>query len=202
MATHARSEKVLKEAATAIGVKNSFASPVIARLVAIGKVLHRTTPSQKGLPASRIHELLLAELEKYKDVLLTNPLLSMPGFDVHKDTPVEPLHTVLLGIVKYFWAQTMWILEKNKQLPLFQTRLHSLEPSGLNIPSIMADYMCRYRGGLIGKHFKTISQIMPFAVVGLVSDSLKNTWLAIGRLVVLIWETNINNLEEYLVSKA
>lgn len=121
------------------------------------------------------------------------------GFDVHKDSPAEPLHTHLLGAVKYFWAQTIWILEKEKRFDEFQVRLNSLGQSGLNIPNILADYMCRYRGGLIGKHFKTISQIMVFAVAGLVSENLKNTWLSIGRLTVLLWETDIEDVENYLV---
>ena len=201
MATHASAEKPLKEAVTASGVKDSFATPIINRLVAAGKSLRRATPSHPALSRDQVHQVLLAELAKCRDNMpVMNPLLDMPGFDVHQDTPVEPLHTVLLGVVKYFWGQTMWTLEKNKQLLLFQTRLNSLEADGLKIPSIMADYMCRYRGGLIGKHFKTISQIMSFAVAGLVSEELKNTWLALGRLTVLIWETEILDVEAYLVS--
>ena len=129
-----------------------------------------------------------------------NSLLNMPDFDVHRDMPVEPLYTVLLGIVKYFWGQTMWTLEKNKQLLLFQTHLNSLEANGLKILSIMANYMCCYCGGLIEKHFKTISQIMSFAVAGLVSEELKNTWLALGCFMVLIWETEILDVKVYLVS--
>ncbi len=97
----------------------------------------------------------------------------MIGFDVHKDTPVEPLHTHLLGIVKYFWSQTMWVLEKNKHLPMFQSHLNSVNQDGLNVPNILADYMCRYRGGLIGKHFKIISQVIVFAIAGLVSEKPK-----------------------------
>ncbi len=121
------------------------------------------------------------------------------GVNVHLDTPVEPLHTHLLGVVKYFWAQTMWILEKDGHFAEFQSRLNSLERSGLNVPSILADYMCRYRGSLIGKHFKTISQVMSFAVEGLVDDNLQQAWLAIGRLTVLIWETEIVNIKVYAV---
>ncbi|OBZ73359.1 hypothetical protein A0H81_07154 [Grifola frondosa] len=126
-----------------------------------------------------------------------NPLLDLPGFDVHKDTPVEPLHTHLLGVVKYFWAQTVWVLEKRGQFVQFQARLNSLAKSGLNVPNIMGDYMCRYRGGLIGKHFKTISQIMAFAICGLVEENLQNAWFAIGKLTVLIWEVQINDIHEY-----
>ncbi len=112
---------------------------------------------------------------------------------------MEPLHTHLLGVVKYFWAQTVWILEKSHKLAIFQARLNSVSQSGLNIPNILADYMCRYRGGLIGKHFKTLSQVMVFAIAGLVAKDIQNSWVAIGRLTVLIWETEINDLQVHLV---
>jgi hypothetical protein len=61
--------------------------------------------------------------------------------------------------------------------------------------------MCKYKGGLNGKHFKTIVQVMSFAVMGLVSDALINAWLALGRLTVLCWHTQIDNLEVYLVCR-
>ncbi|THG97104.1 hypothetical protein EW026_g4840 [Hermanssonia centrifuga] len=193
------SEKPVKDAMTASGVKDSLAMSVIQKLIATGKTLRRSTPTRSALTPEAVNHLLTEELKKYRGKAIINPLLDMPGFDVHKDTPVEPLHTHLLGIVKYFWAQTVWILEKDKKLSIFQSRLNSLSQSGLNIPKIMADYMCRYRGGLIGKHFKMISQVMVFAICDLVSEDLRKTWLAIGRLTVLIWETEIHDRHEYLV---
>ncbi|KAH9840233.1 uncharacterized protein C8Q71DRAFT_795353 [Rhodofomes roseus] len=54
-------------------------------------------------------------------------------------------------------AETIWILEKTGKFAAFHAKLSSLERAGLCIPNIMAGYMCRYRGSLIGKHFKTIS---------------------------------------------
>ena len=119
------------------------------------------------------------------------------------DTPVEPLHTHLLGVVKYFWAQTVWVLEKEGKFDTFQTRLNSLSKAGLRIPNILADYMCRYRGSLMCKHFKTISQVISaaFAICGLVDSTLQAAWNAVGYLTVLLWETEIENLEEYLVSQ-
>lgn len=119
---------------------------------------------------------------------------------MHKDTPTEILHTILLGVVKYYWGQTVWLLEKSKDFVLFQTRLNSILADGLNIPKIQADYMCQYKGGLIGKHFKTLSQIMAFAVVDLVPPDVLEAWLILGRLTVLLWHTEIDDVESYTVS--
>jgi hypothetical protein len=115
------------------------------------------------------------------------------------DTPTEILHTVLLGVVKYFWAQTVHILEKSKLLGLLQARMESLTIEGLNLPSLVPDYVCRYRGSLIGKHFKSLAQVMPFLVYDLVPEVVLNGWSVIGELVVLLWHTSIVNRESYLV---
>ena len=118
---------------------------------------------------------------------------------MHQDTPTEILYTVLLGIVKYFWGQTVWILEKNKGFSKFKVRLASIETSGLNIPTLSADYICAYKGSLIGKHFKSLAQLMPFLVYDLVPKKVLDAWTIIGELVVLIWHTKIKDLEDYLV---
>ncbi|KZP32683.1 hypothetical protein FIBSPDRAFT_907278 [Athelia psychrophila] len=144
LAAKAAAAGPLKKSMTSSGVKDSLAAP-----------------ERKAVPVADVNHILEEELRKFDQEKLINPLLSV------LDTPVEALHTHLLGIVKYFWAQT----------------------AGLKIPNIMADYMCRYRGGLIGKHFKTISQVM----------DVRNAWLAIGRLTVLIWETDICDLEAFII---
>ena len=100
--------------------------------------------------------------------------------------PMEILHTILLGIVKYFWGQTVWLLNKGKCFALFQVRLNSVISDGLNVPKIQADYMCHYYGGLIGKHFKTLSQVMAFTIYGLVPHEVLDAWLIIGHLTVLL----------------
>lgn len=124
------------------------------------------------------------------------------GLDVHQDTPVEILHTVLLGIVKYYWAQTFHIIDKAKKTSIFQARLGSFNIDGLNIPTLSAEYICQYRGGLIGKHFKSLAQIMPFIIHDLVSQEVLDAWLLIGRMCVLLWHTEIHDLNAYLVSSS
>lgn len=59
--------------------------------------------------------------------------------------------------------------------------------------------MCKYSGSLIGKHFKTIAQVMPFVVYDLVSKDVLNAWNVIGDLVVLLWHTEIRDMNEYCV---
>ncbi|KAJ7689756.1 hypothetical protein B0H14DRAFT_3101005 [Mycena olivaceomarginata] len=115
---------------------------------------------------------------------------------MHKDTPTEVLHTILLGVVKY-WGQTAGLLEKSKDFALFQTRLNSILSDELNVPKIQVDLMCQYKGGLIGKHFKTLSQIMPFAAEGLVPPDVLEAWLISRRLTVLLWHTEIKDTISY-----
>ena len=128
--------------------------------------------------------------------ILSSPL----GVDIHLDTPTEVLHTILLGVVKYFWQQTVFILERDKTFGQFETRLHSMGTEGLNVPKIPADHICRHNGSLIGKHYKTLAQVMVFLVHDLVPKDVLDAWHLIGDLVVLLWHTDIKDTEEYLVS--
>lgn len=121
------------------------------------------------------------------------------GFNVHEDTPTEILHTILLGVVKYFWGQTVFVVSKAHHMHTLEIQLGSVDPDGLNIDSIGEKYMCQYTGSLIGKHFKTLAQVMPFACYNIVPGDLLEVWLLIGRLTSLLWYTEIDNIDVYLV---
>ncbi|KAF9237455.1 hypothetical protein BU15DRAFT_48704 [Melanogaster broomeanus] len=88
-----------------------------------------------------------------------------------EDTPIEILHTILLGVVKYYWGQTVYILDKAHLLDTFQTRLESVNKDGLNSPTLHANYITVLKG-----------------------------WTVIGELVVLLWHTEIDNIEDYLAN--
>lgn len=123
-----------------------------------------------------------------------------PGVNIHLDTPTEVLHTILLGVVKYFWGQTVFLLEKAKLLDLLQARLDSVGQDGLNALSLNARYICQYKGGSNGKHFKSLAQVMPFLIYDIVPQTVLDGWSLISELVVLIWHTQIDDTEKYLVS--
>ncbi|KAF8181413.1 hypothetical protein K438DRAFT_2169421, partial [Mycena galopus ATCC 62051] len=190
----------LTDAVRLSGVKDMLAQPIIDSLVKMGQDLRKANPDGSAHSPDEVQAILTEELIKHQKTGegITNPLFDMDGVDMHKDTPTEILHTILLGVVKYYWGQTIWLLEKGKDFPLFQARLNSLAEDGLNIPKIQADYMCQYKGGLIGKHFKTLSQVMAFAVHGLVPQDVLEAWLILGRLTVLLWHTEIDDVTSYM----
>ncbi|KAJ7195227.1 hypothetical protein GGX14DRAFT_404142 [Mycena pura] len=106
----------------------------------------------------RTNDAIAAELKVWFDAQpgdKVNPLLDIAGLDPNRDTPVEILHTILLGIMKYTWHM-LWSSWSAKEAELFTIRLQSTDIDGLDIPPIRAAYMMQYKNNLIGKHFKTL----------------------------------------------
>lgn len=97
-----------------------------------------------------------------------------------------------------FWGQTAFILEKSRSLDVFQSCLDSIDKNGLNVPSLNMDYICHYKGSLIGKRFKSLLQVMPFLIYDLIPKTALDGWMVIGELMVLIWHMNILDTEKYL----
>ena len=116
------------------------------------------------------------------------------------DIPTEILHTILLRVVKYFWGQTVWLLDRSHSMNIFQMCLSSINSDGLNVPCLNTKYICKYKGSLVGKHFKSLAQVMPFLIYDLVPKNVLDGWSVIGALVVLLWHTEIDDTEQYLVS--
>ncbi|KAG1878687.1 hypothetical protein C8R48DRAFT_590573 [Suillus tomentosus] len=194
----------LQNSVSTTGIRDSASSSILNTLIELGKKLRKRTTGSQALSETAIEATLQKEFEDLMkgkgldDVI--NLLFGMEGLDIHMDTPTEILHTILLGVVKYFWGQTVFLLEKAKLLNVFQYRLESIDKDGLNAPCLNADYICHYKGGLIGKHFKSLAQVMPFIIHDLVPQTVLDAWTVIGELVVLIWHTEIVDTEVYLVS--
>ncbi|KZT28379.1 hypothetical protein NEOLEDRAFT_1161183 [Neolentinus lepideus HHB14362 ss-1] len=127
-----------------------------------------------------------------------NPVLAMPGVDIHKDTPVEILHTYLLGQDKYVWYATHNEWDERKQT-IFTTRLQSSSIDGLTLPSVRAKYMVQYKNALVGRHFKTLQQLGIFHLYGdLCSNLIFDLWRATGELGAYLWFYEISDMDTYL----
>ncbi|KAF8837376.1 hypothetical protein BDN67DRAFT_1028788 [Paxillus ammoniavirescens] len=195
-------EKV-KSSLSTTRVRDSLSLGILTMLVEMGKKLRKR---DAGVPAMKESEVGAALEKELEDLLngkslddVINPLLGMKNMNIHLDTPTEILHTILIGVVKYFWGQTVYLIEKAKFLDIFQSRLDSIDHDALNALSLNLEYICRYKGRLIGKHFKSLAQVMPFVIHDLVPQTVMDGWMTLGELVVLLWHTKIDDVEVYLV---
>ncbi|KAJ6615957.1 hypothetical protein B0H10DRAFT_2164767 [Mycena sp. CBHHK59/15] len=184
--------KPVKDSQTKTGVKDMYTQYWIDFLLSRFKELKKDEPDrdEKEIQAELV-QWALDNRDKIYSAFLT-----MKGFDPTKDTPVEILHTILLGIVKYIWhiSHTPWSAEKKK---LYSVRLQSTSTDGLSIHAIRANYIMQYAGSLIGRQFKTLVQTNVFHVRGLVTDHQFMAWKATGELSALLWFPEIRNLAEY-----
>jgi hypothetical protein len=123
----------------------------------------------------------------------------MIDFDAPQDTPIELLHTILLGVKKYSWTGThkKWT---DEQKGTFSVRLQASSIKGLSVPAIRSKYIMQYANSLIGRQFKTLVQLNAFHVHDLVGREQYQLVKAVGVLCALLWVPEIYQLDEYLVS--
>ncbi|PLW08809.1 hypothetical protein PCASD_22471, partial [Puccinia coronata f. sp. avenae] len=118
-------------------------------------------------------------------------------FDGVLDTPVEILHVVLLGVVKYLARDDIGKL-KEKEKAILIGRLDSLNCLSMNINSIKAKYLIKHIKSLVGRHFKVILQSAPFVLLDLLSSKRWEIWLALCKMCVLIFQTRISKMDSYI----
>lgn len=195
----------VQNAVSLTGTRDNASASIVKHLLELGKRLRKREAGKPAINEREVQNILEREFEQLLGGLPIedhiNPLLGMIGLNIHQDTPTEILHTILLGVVKYFWGQTIWILDKAHLVKTFQIRLDNLDKDGLNSLTLGSEYICRYSGSLIGKHFKSLAQVMPFLIYDLVPSTVLKGWSVIGQLVVLLWHTKFDDVEEYLVCR-
>ncbi|KAJ7062516.1 hypothetical protein C8F01DRAFT_986105 [Mycena amicta] len=177
---------------TATGIKDKVAQYWIDILLEKARRMKAEHPSRKADDIATELRAWLAEQPGDK----INPLLDFSGLDPNRDTPVEILHTILLGIIKYVWhlLHTSW---SSSQQDLFAVRLQSTDTDGLTIPPIRAAYMMQYRNGLIGKHFKALMQTMVFHMHEITSPEQFALVKAVCALGPLLWVSEIDDMAQY-----
>ncbi|KAK7007081.1 hypothetical protein R3P38DRAFT_3325555 [Favolaschia claudopus] len=179
----------VKNLRTETGLKDTFQLVFIEKLFASYHKKRGTKTKQAALDAAVAglpHETM-------------SPVWRIRGLDPHQDTPVEILHVILLGFVKYLWRDVIAQLKgKDDKKELLVARLTSVDVTGLGISPLAGRTLVQYSGSLTGRDFRAIAQVAPFVLYDLVSAECLETWQALSKLVPLIWQPEIKNVENYV----
>ena len=212
LATHGVKQPIT-ELQTQTGTKDKITTFFVEKIIKDRKELKASSKQLSREDVTlKMQEWLQENVEN-----IVNPLMTMPSnilrvtahnsllifsrntdLDPHADTPVELLHTILLGIEKYAWhmTHTSW---KPEQKSTFATRLESSNIDSLTIPPIRSSYIINYANSLIGRQFKTILQTATFHIHDMVPPLVFDLWKAIGELAALLWFPEIYDMAQYLV---
>ncbi|KAH9823187.1 hypothetical protein DFH28DRAFT_1078255 [Melampsora americana] len=133
---------------------------------------------------------------------LFNPMLCLKGFNGHLDTPVEILHVVLLGIVKYLFCDEMKMIGSMKtgteKYAELSARWRSFNTTGLKIPPLQPNTLIQFSNSLIGKEFCVVLQTVPFVFFIYISPAKRHIWISLCLLTSYIFQTKISNMATYL----
>ncbi|KAJ6604864.1 hypothetical protein B0H10DRAFT_2314156 [Mycena sp. CBHHK59/15] len=112
-----------KRRKTDSGIKDTFQGAFLDHIFAISTKRGRRKV-QKQADVNRMLQTFP------KDI--TSPVWRIKDLDPHQDTPVEILHVILLGFVKYFWRDAVaWVAKSDKETLI--VRLSSFNISGLGV---------------------------------------------------------------------
>ncbi|KAF7292619.1 hypothetical protein MIND_01159800 [Mycena indigotica] len=127
-----------------------------------------------------------------------NPLLDILGFDPARDTPIEILHTILLGSMRYVWHHLHTNAWSDDERHLLAIRLESTDISAMNIASMRAAYKVQYRNNLIGKDSKAIMQALVFHAHNICTPEQFQLIKTTADLGAWVWVSVIDDMETYI----
>ncbi|KAI8983315.1 hypothetical protein BD414DRAFT_515805 [Trametes punicea] len=182
----------VKRSRTRSGIRDAFQSFFVDRLFSLTTRTGRTRQEREADVADYVRTI-----PRYEEAA-TSPVWRIRDFDPHSDTPVEILHVILLGFVKYLWRDTVSRLKDSAKETLV-ARLTSFDVAGLGIPPLQGTTLVNYAKSLVGRDFRAIAQAAPFVLHDLcgIPDELHGVWIALSRLIPLVWQPTIMDFPTY-----
>ncbi|TEB24421.1 hypothetical protein FA13DRAFT_1638766, partial [Coprinellus micaceus] len=176
---------------TRTGVKDTFLAHFLEKIKSSYKSHRGVDAQQKALDLFWDKHFKEEEVEN-----MINPVWRLKGLDAHQDTPVEILHVVLLGLVKYFWRDAVrhQLHKKEDKLAELAVRLDCIDVHGLGLSSLRGRTLVQYAGSLVGRDFRAVAQVAPFVLHNLISPESYETWLSLSKLIPLIWQPEIEDI--------
>ncbi|KAH9851930.1 hypothetical protein C2E23DRAFT_780036 [Lenzites betulinus] len=156
-----------------------------------------SVPGAAPSTRSELQQSFLRKLRQEMPDNLFNPVLNIPDFDANSDSPLEVLHVVLLGVVKYWWRDAV-SRQNSEGKEELKTRLDSLDTSGLAMASSpRGQTLVYYAKSLVGRDFRVVLQVAPAVLHGMIPEPAYEAWLALCRLAPLVYQDKIGDLQDY-----
>ncbi|KAF8824027.1 hypothetical protein HHX47_DHR9000094 [Lentinula edodes] len=159
-----------KEMTTGTGVKDTFFGHFQDKIFAFIRRIPHSTPTE--------------EQQGLVDDFIAQNIPPEPSLDPHRDTPVEILHVILLGFVKYYWRDAITRLDDHQKETL-KHRLSSLDVSSMGLSPLAGETLVKYARSLTGRDFRAIAQVAPFVLYDLLPAECYEAWLALSALIPL-----------------
>lgn len=88
------------------------------------------------------------------------------------------------------------------QKAILKVRLTSMDVSGLDpsISSLRGETLVQYAGSLVGRDFRIIVQVALFVLYDLLDVKILDAWAALTALVPLIYQPEIDDISNYIVT--
>lgn len=123
--------------------------------------------------------------------------MPFPGFDGHRDTPVESLHVLLLGIIKYLYRDAINSLSAKQEVEV-TGRWASFKTEGLKTAPVRPSTMVQFANSLVGKEFRLALQACTFVLYPYLSEERKDLWSLLGHLGSYAFQTTIIDKQKYV----
>ncbi|KAL5506048.1 hypothetical protein EMCRGX_G007614 [Ephydatia muelleri] len=136
------------------------------------------------------------KVEKRKEFGLNeheNPLLHIP-VDMFQSTPVEVLHTMGLGAIKYLLEELMPKMNARQKKEIL-ARLRAFNTSGMQVK--LYGNVCQYYQSFLGRDFKAWAQMAIFIISPYLDEGQKAVLFCLSKLFQItyceFYETDLSN---------
>ncbi|KAK0468709.1 hypothetical protein IW261DRAFT_1345875 [Armillaria novae-zelandiae] len=131
---------------------------------------------------------------------IISPVWWIKGLDPHADAPIKILHVILLGLVKYMWHDIIHnqLSQNEDKKCQLMVCLASVNVQGMGLLPLAGHTLVTYCGSLMSRDFHAIAQVAPFVLKDFVEDDCYETWVVLSKLIPLIWQPEILDLNVYV----